>query len=599
MQDGQILLIVGGLLAASLVASLLAGRLRMPGLVLFLAVGMLVGSDGLGWIPFENYELARSVGIIALSLILFEGGLAAGYQEIRPVLLPAISLAIVGTLVTAVVSGLAAMWLFGFTPVEGLLVGAILSSTDGAAVFAILRGSTLERRLARTLEGEAGLNDPVAVLLVLGFIAWIEEPDFGVLDLVESFVFEMGVGLVVGVGVGWLASQALTRSRLPSAGLYPVASIAAAAIAYGLADVLHGSGFLSVYLTGLALGSTQIPAKRIITTFHEGAAWLGQLAMFVTLGLLVFPSQLPELALQGSAMAVVVALIARPLGVLAATPTWHFNWRERLVLGWAGLRGAVPVVLATFPVIAGVPNSLEFFNIAFFVVLLSTVVQGVSFEPVARVLGVTTAVAAIPRPLVDAGAIRRLGAEIVEYPVEADAAIAGRRVRELGLSRDALLNLIVRGNQALPPRGSTLIEPGDRLHVLVRQEAMMEMPALLERWTDGPLGTRRERPRIPERRPIFSMRPWTPTLDSGDPGRPAAVGRVEVIEQLRTRRDGSPGALVSLADGRYAFTGTVVAAGSSSTVQDAARRKLRQAAGDSEQAWWREVIGALAAPEEY
>nr|MBA2644484.1 potassium/proton antiporter [Solirubrobacterales bacterium] len=478
MEDGQVILITGALLAASLVASLLAGRLRLPGLVLFLALGMLVGSEGAGWIGFDDYGMARTVGVVALALILFEGGLAAGYQEIRPVLLPAISLAIVGTLVTAVVAGTAAAWLFDLTMVEGLLIGAILSSTDGAAVFAILRGSTLDRRLARTLEGEAGFNDPVAVLLVIGFIGFIEDPGYGITDMALLFVSELGIGAAVGLAVGWLVNQALTRSRLPSAGLYPVASIAAAAIAFGAADVLHGSGFLSVYLTGLALGSGQIPAKRIITTFHEGAAWLGQLAMFVVLGLLVFPSQLPEVILQGTALAIVVAVVARPLGVLAAIPGWGYRWRERMIVGWAGLRGAVPVVLATFPVIAGVPNSLDFFNIAFFVVLISTVIQGVSFEPVARLLGVTTAIAAIPRQLIDAGAIRRLGAEIVEYPVARDDAIAGRRVRELGLSRDALLNLIVRGEQALPPRGSTRIEPGDRLHVLVRQEASMEMPAL-------------------------------------------------------------------------------------------------------------------------
>ncbi len=597
MADGHVILITGALLAAALAASLLAGRLRLPGLVLFLAVGMLVGSDGTGWIDFEDYELARNVGVIALSLILFEGGLAAGFQEIRPVILPALSLALVGTLVTAVVSGLAAAWLFDLTTVEGLLVGAILSSTDGAAVFTILRGSTLSRRLARTLEGEAGFNDPVAVLLVLGFIGFIQEPGFGLTDMVELFVFELGIGAAVGLAVGWLTNQALLRSRLPSAGLYPVASIAAASIAFGAADVLHGSGFLSVYLTGLALGSAQIPGKRIITTFHEGAAWLGQLAMFVTLGLLVFPSHLLELILQGTALAVVVALVARPLGVLVAIPVTGYRWQERVILGWAGLRGAVPVVLATFPVIEQVPKSVEFFNIAFFVVLISTVIQGISFEPVARVLGVTTAVAAIPQPLLDAGAIRRLGAEIVEYPVGDDDAIAGRRVRELGLSRDALLNLIVRGDQALPPRGSTRIEPGDRLHVLVRQEASMEMPALMKRWRSGPIGTRRERPKLPDARPVFSMRPWTPSLDEGDPGRPVRVGRVDVIEQLRTRRDGVPGAVVSLADGRYAFTGPVVALGSATLVQDAARRRLRQASGDAEQSWWREVIGALAAPE--
>lgn len=597
MEDGQVILITGALLAASLVASLLAGRLRLPGLVLFLALGMLVGSDGAGWIEFDDYELARTVGVVALALILFEGGLAAGYQEIRPVLLPAISLAIVGTLVTAVVAGTAAAWLFDLSMVEGLLIGAILSSTDGAAVFAILRGSTLDRRLARTLEGEAGFNDPVAVLLVIGFIGFIEDPGFGIADMALLFVTELGMGAAVGLAVGWLANQALTRSRLPSAGLYPVASIAAAAIAFGAADVLHGSGFLSVYLTGLALGSGRIPAKRIITTFHEGAAWLGQLAMFVTLGLLVFPSQLPELILQGTALAIVVAVVARPLGVLAAIPGWGYRWQDRVIVGWAGLRGAVPVVLATFPVIAGVPNSIDFFNIAFFVVLISTVIQGVSFEPVARLLGVTTSVAAIPRPLIDAGAIRRLGAEIIEYPVAPGDAIAGRRVRELGLSRDALLNLIVRGEQALPPRGSTRIEPGDRLHVLVRQEASMEMPALVERWHTGPIGARRERPRVPDRRPIFSTRPWSPAIDGGDPGRPTHVSRVEVLEQLRTRRDGIPGAVISLADGRYAFTGPVVALGSSALVQDAARRRLRTAAGDAEEAWWRDVIGALAAPE--
>ena len=596
MADGHVILITGALLAASLVASMLAGRLRLPGLVLFLAVGMLVGSEGTGWIHFDDYELARNVGVIALALILFEGGLAAGYQEIRPVIVQAVGLAVIGTLVTAGVAGVAAAWLFDLTMIEGLLVGAILSSTDGAAVFAILRGSTLNRRLARTLEGEAGLNDPVAVLLVIGFIGYIQEPGFGFPEMVELFVLELGIGAAVGLAVGWLSTQAVLRSRLPSAGLYPVASIAAAAIAFGAAEALHGSGFLSVYLTGLALGSAQIPAKRIITTFHEGAAWLAQLAMFVTLGLLVFPSQLPELILKGTALAVVVAVVARPLGVLAAIPVWGFRWQERVILGWAGLRGAVPVVLATFPVIERVPGSLEFFNIAFFVVLISTVIQGISFEPVARILGVTSAVAAIPQPLLDAGAIRRLGAEIVEYPVGEDDAIAGRRVRELGLSRDALLNLIVRGNQALPPRGSTRIEPGDRLHVLVRQEASMEMPALLELWRTGPIGARRERPRLPEA-PVFSMRPWTASLDEGDPGRPVRVGRVDVIEQLRTRRDGVPGAVVALADGRYAFTGPVVALGSPALVQDAARRRLRQAGGDAEQSWWRDVIGALAAPE--
>ena len=599
MGEGRLILIAGALLAAALVASLLAGRLRLPGLVLFLGVGMLVGTDGAGWIDFENYELARTLGVIALALILFEGGLTAGFQEIRPVLAPAVSLALLGTLATAVVAGLAASWLFDLSTLEGLLVGSILASTDAAAVFAVLRGSTLRRRLARTLEGEAGLNDPVAVLLVLGFIAWIERPDYGVPDMAMLFLRQLGIGLAVGLAVGWLAVQALRRSRLASAGLYPVASISIAAIAYGGSDALEGSGFLAVYLAGLALGSSAIPAKRTIITFHEGTAWLAQLAMFLVLGLLVFPSQLPAVAVEGTVLGLVLVAVARPLGVAVATLRAGYGWRERLVIGWAGLRGAVPVVLAIFPVIEDVPRSLEFFNIVFFAVVLSTVLQGATFEPLARALGATTSQAALPRPLAELGTIRRLGAEVIEFPVAEGDALVGHRVREMGLPREALLNVIVRGNQAIPPRGSTLVQAGDRLHILVRQEAAMDMDPLLERWRTGPIGRpRRPRPAAGKAPLVFSTRPWSSSDDRGDPGRPSAVGGVPVIEQLRTRRDGTPGAVVALADGRYAFTGPIVAIGPPGRLQQAARRRLAATPDDAGRAWWREVVGALSEPEE-
>src|SRR2546430_12494075 len=352
------MLIAGALLAVGLAASLAAPRLRVPGLVLFLGIGMAVGSEGLGWISFDNYDLARSVGIVALALILFEGGLAAGFDEIRPVLGTSISLAILGTLVTARVGGFAAAALFDFSTLDGLLVGSIIASTDGAAIFAVLRGSTLRRRLARTLEGEAGLNDPVAVLLVLGFIDWIQKPGFGVLDMVALFAKQMGIGLAAGVMIGLLAVAAMRRVRLASAGLYPVASIAAAALAYGAAATLHGSGFLAVYVCGLALGTAPTPATRTITTFHDGLAWIAQLTLFLTLGLLVFPGQLGAVALEGTVLALVVAVVARPVAAVLATALHHFTLRERLVLGWAGLRGAVPVVLAIFPVLAHVPDSL-------------------------------------------------------------------------------------------------------------------------------------------------------------------------------------------------------------------------------------------------
>jgi cell volume regulation protein A len=597
MTEGHAILVAGALLAAALAASLLAGRLRVPGLVLFLGVGMVLGSDTLGLIHFGDYGLAREVGIVALALILFEGGLTAGFSEIRPVLLPAASLAIVGTLVTAIVAGLAAAWLFDLTTLEGLLVGSVLASTDGAAVFSILRGSTLRRRVARTLEGEAGLNDPVAVLLTLGFIHWVEQPGYGVGDMVVLFVRQLGIGLLVGLAVGQIAVWTMRKTRLASAGLYPVASLAIAALSFGAADVLTGSGFLAVYLTGLALGSAQIPAKRTITTFHTGLGWLAQVVMFLALGLLVFPSNLADVALEGTVLALLVVVLARPLGVALATLGMGFQFREKLVLGWAGLRGAVPVVLATFPVIAGIAHSVEFFNIVFFAVLLSTVLQGATFEPFAHWLGVTTTEAALPSPLLDQGAVQRLGAEVVEFPVADGDAIAGRRVRDAMLPREALLNVIIRGDQAVLPRGSTRVEPGDRLHLLVRQEASVELGRLLERWRTGPLGDgpRRRPPLRAAPRPL-SIRPWDRA--DGDPGRPDSVGGVEVVARLRTRRDGHPGQLVVLADGRYAWTGDVLAVGSRAAVQDAARRHLRLSAGDdAQEAWWREVIGALAAPE--
>jgi cell volume regulation protein A len=592
VNEGQMVLVAGALLAAGLLASLVAGRLRVPGLLLFLGVGMIAGSDGFGWIDFSDYELARVVGIIALALILFEGGLASGWHEIRPVFVPAFSLATVGTLVTAAIVGFGAGLLFGLSTLEGLLLGAIVSSTDGAAIFAVLRGSRLRRRLARTLEGEAGMNDPVAVLLVLGFIEWIQDPDYDVVDMVAAIGGELAIGGAVGLAVGWLAVRLLRDVRLASAGLYPVASLSFAALAFGGADVLHGSGFLAVYLTGLVLGTSATPARRTITTFHEGLAWVAQLGMFLVLGLLVFPSDLGQVWLEGIVLALVLVLIARPVATFIATPGMGFSFPEGVALGWAGLRGAVPVVLATFPVIAGLEGSREFFDIVFFAVLVSTLLQGTTFEWVGARLGVTTNEAAIPTPFTEPATARRLGAEIAEFQIAEGDAAAGRLVRELGLPRDALLNLIVRGEQAIPPRGSTRVEVGDRLHVLVRQEVAIEFQELLRRWREGPIGPRPVSRPLPHSK-IITSRPWDDR--DGDPSRPASVDGIEVVEQLRTRRD-RPGALVALADGRYAFTGPVVAIGPTQPLQEFARRRLGRADDDAERAWWREVIGALALP---
>ena len=322
MTDGELILVAGALLTAGLAASLLAGRLRLPGLVLFLGLGMALGSDGLGWIDFSDYGSPATIGIVALALILFEGGLTAGFGEIRPVLRRRSASRCVGTLVTAVISGLAATWLFDFTLLEGLLLGSIVASTDGAAIFALLRGSTLRRRLARTLEGEAGFNDPVAVLLVVGFIDWIQQPDYGVADMAVLFVEELGDRRArSGVAVGWLAVQALQRMQLASGRPLP--------------GRLDGDGGDRVRQrpTRCTVGLPRrlrrrprarqraIPAKRTIAAFHEGLAWVAQLAMFLVLGLLVFPSQLGDVALEGT--------VARARARAASRGRWRRSSRPR------------------------------------------------------------------------------------------------------------------------------------------------------------------------------------------------------------------------------------------------------------------------------
>lgn len=587
------MLIASILMVAALAASLLAGRLRVPGLLLFLGLGMAIGTDGLGWLDFEDYELARDVGIVALALILYEGGLTTNVDQLRPVVRAAASLAFLGTLLTAMLTGLAASWLFDLSLLEGLLLGSIVASTDVAAIFALLRGSGLKPRLARLLEGEAGSNDPVAILLVIGFIEWIGQPGYGIADMALLFVGQVAIGAIAGLAVGWLATQLLRRTELPTVGLYPVASLTAGGLAFGLADVLGGSGFLAIYLTGLALSAAAIPARRTITAFHGGLAWVAQLTLFLALGLLVFPSQLASIAVEGTLLALILVFVARPLASVAATAFVSLRPAERVVLGWAGLRGAVPVVLATFPVIAGVPRSLEFFNIVFFAVVLSLIIQGPTFEALARRFGLTTTEPARPEPLAEVGTVRGLGAEVLEYPVAAGDAIVGARVRELALPREAVVNVIVRGEEAIPPRGSTRVQAGDHLHVLIRREVADEVAELMVRWRHGPV----QAPRRPRRSfhsvpPVFTVQPFDRVAIVGDAAAPRRVMGREVVARLRIRRD-RPAALVVLEDGRYAIVGEAIVVGSRRDVTGYARRRLARADED-ERAWLQSVIGDLA-----
>jgi len=480
VDEGLILLIVGGVLAASVLVALGASRTGVPSLVAFLALGMLLGSDGLGGVEFDDAELARQIGVVALAAILFEGGLATSFRRLREVAVPAALLSTLGVVVTALLTGLAAYLLFELSRLEAVLLGAVVASTDAAAVFATLRFTKIRRRLARTLEAETGGNDPMAIALTIGLVEWIQKPSYGLGDLALLVVRQLGLGLVVGVVLGATASWAFARLPHSIGAFAPVASVAAAALSFGVADVIGGSGFLAVYLVGLAVGSTPSRYRRQLVAFHEGLAFLAQVAMFVVLGLLVFPHRLPGVALSGLALAALLMLVIRPLAVWVSTVFNQFTARERALLGWGGLRGAVPIVLGTIVLSSEIDRGETIFNAVFFVVVVSALVQGATLEPVAKRLGVVSLAPKAVVPPLEVGALSSL--ELVDFDVGSDHAIAGAAVRELGLPRSALVAVVARGDETIPPRGSTVIEPGDRLFVLVPRSLRPEIEDVFARW---------------------------------------------------------------------------------------------------------------------
>jgi cell volume regulation protein A len=481
MNIGLAMLAIGGVLAASVAVALGAAKSGLPALVAFLGLGMLLGSDGPGGIDFDDARLAREVGVVALAAILYEGGLSTSWRRLREVALPAVSLSTVGVVVTAGVTGAAAHGLFDLSWTGSLLLGAVVASTDAAAVFATLRTTRLRRGLARTLEAESGANDPVAIALTLGLIAWIEQRDYGAGDLTVLLVRQLGLGLVIGVVMGLVAMWVFARIPASIAAFVPVASVAAAAIGYGAADAAHGSGFLAVYLVGLAVGSTPSRYRGQLVAFHLGLAYVAQVALFIVLGLLVFPSRLPHVALAGLALTAVLVLVARPVAVWTSTAAFRrFDRRERLLLGWAGLRGAVPIVLGTFVLSSHVRSADTIFNVVFFVVLVSAALQGTTLEWFARRLGLLVSSTRTEAPIEVTRDWHSLN--LVEFTVTGDHAIAGTAVRELGLPRGALVAVVVRGDEAIPPSGTTTVHSGDILFVLAPHGKRPELEDVFSRW---------------------------------------------------------------------------------------------------------------------
>jgi potassium/hydrogen antiporter len=481
MDEGVVLLLVGAVLAASVLVALGSARTGVPVLVAFLALGMLLGSDGPGGIEFDDAELAREVGIVGLVLILFEGGLQTSWRRLRSVAVPAGLLSTLGVVVTALLTGLAAQLLFDLTWLEAILLGAVVASTDAAAVFATFRYTKVRRRVARTLEAESGGNDPMAIALTLGLIAWIETPDSDgfaelVLLVVRQLMLGLAIGVVLAVAATWVFGR-LPRSVGPFA---PVASLSAAGLSFGAADVVGGSGFLSVYLVGLAIGSTPSRYRRQLVGFHEGVAFVAQVVLFIVLGLLVFPHELGDVAVSGLALAALLAFLIRPVAVWVSTAFNEFTRNEKLLLGWAGLRGAVPIVLATFALSSEVTSADTIFNAVFFVVLVSAILQGTTLEWVAgrlRLLGPITPKHEAPIELGESSTL-----DLLDFVVADDHAIAGAAVREVGLPRAAIIAVVVRDDISIPPRGSTVIEPGDRLYVLAPHGLRPAVEDVFVRW---------------------------------------------------------------------------------------------------------------------
>ncbi|HEX5261416.1 MAG TPA: potassium/proton antiporter [Gaiellales bacterium] len=477
------MLVAGGLVFAAVLAAYATTRLNIPILIGFLGLGMLLGSDGPGGIAFSDAHLARVVGVLCLAAILFEGGLTTDRRHVREVALPALSLGTLGVLITAGVCALAARSIFGLSTSSALLLGAVVGSTDAAAVFTTLRRVGLPDRLSALLEAESGVNDPMAVALTLGFISVIQNPDYGAADFTLLLIRQFGIGAAVGLAAGALARALFARMPPELATFAPVLALACGAVGFGIAGVAGGSGFLAVYLVGLALFDMPAGLRRPVASFNAGVAFLAQIVLFVVLGLLEFPHQLAGVVVSGLGLAAVLTLIARPLAVAVSTAFMGFTGRERVFLGWAGLRGGVPIVLATFPLSEGLHESTTIFNTVFFVVLVSVLVQGMTLGRLATALGIATPPDPVESPPIAPEVIEPLGAQVLTHVVGPGDAVDGRSLRDLELPTGVTVSLVIRGDEAVPPDGGTRLRAGDRVYLLTRSEGADALRRVLGSWS--------------------------------------------------------------------------------------------------------------------
>lgn len=472
----EIAILIGSIfLLVSVVASKISSKLGIPALVLFVGIGMLAGSEGPGGIEFSNYELTKEVGLVMLAMILFAGGLDSNWSDIRPIAGRAILLSTLGVVATAGIVGAFAHYVLGLPILVGLLLGSIISSTDSAAIFSVLRvrGLFLKHRLAPLLEFESGTNDPVAVFLTVGITELVANPSLSPAILVPRLFIQMPVGVATGTLGGIVTVWFINRIRLEYDGLYSVITLAAAGLIYGVTHLLQGSEFLAVYVLGLTIGSRNFVHRVSLVQFHDGLAWVMQIGVFLLLGLLVFPSQLVPNLGTGAVVALLLMFLARPLAVFGSLVGTTMTKRARFFAAWAGLRGGFPIILGTFPILAGLEAGPLIFNVVFFVVLFSVLVQGSTLRWVGQKLNVLVNRAGEPM-------IPAHSSELLEIEIKPGSPSAGKQVIELGLPRTALIVLLKRGERAYIPRGGSIIEPGDRLLLATRREDHDELRNRIE-----------------------------------------------------------------------------------------------------------------------
>lgn len=464
------------LLLVGVISAKFSTRLGLPALVLFIAVGMVLNQ----FVFFDNAWLAQLLATVALVIILFEGGLQTKWESIKTIYKPSLSLATIGVIVTTLTVGIAAKFILDLTWAEGILVGAIVGSTDAAAIFNVLGNKNVKQKLTRVLEAESASNDPMAIFLTISLIQVIQSPSFEPLHFILSFLWEMGLGLLFGVLFGLISVWIINKINLDSSGLYPVLSIALSIFAFSTVTIMHASGFLAVYVMAIVIGNANLIYRYSILGFNEGLAWMMQMVMFMILGLLVFPNELLHVAWQGIALAIFLMIVARPIGVFVSLFFSKINVREKLFISWAGLKGAVPIILGTYPLVEGLEHGQLMFNVVFFVVLLSTVIQGTTISKAAELLGVTgTGKKAQPLHSLELMSIGKTNSEMVEVRIFEESPAANKRIQEVNLPPKTLITAVIRGNQLITPEGSTRLFPEDMLYVLVKKDKKEELKEVM------------------------------------------------------------------------------------------------------------------------